>query len=62
VILADEPTANLDSRTADGILDLMIALNRERSVSLLLATHDPRVVALAHRVVTLRDGRIEAGA
>ena len=62
VILADEPTANLDSKTADGILDLMTALNRERRVSLLLATHDPRVVALAHRVVTLRDGRIEDGA
>jgi putative ABC transport system ATP-binding protein len=58
VVFADEPTANLDSKTADEILDLMRALNEERGVAFLFATHDPRVVARARRVVSLRDGRI----
>ncbi len=58
VVLADEPTASLDTGTSDGILDLMGELNRERGVAFVVATHDPRVVAKAQRVVTLRDGRI----
>jgi putative ABC transport system ATP-binding protein len=58
VVLADEPTANLDSGTASGILDLIRDLNERRGVAFLLATHDPRVVERARRVVTLRDGRI----
>jgi putative ABC transport system ATP-binding protein len=58
VVLADEPTANLDTKTADGILDLMRALNLERGVAFVVATHDPRVVARSSRVITLRDGRI----
>lgn len=58
VVLADEPTANLDTRTAGEILDLMRGLNEEQQVSFILATHDPRVVARASRVVTLEDGRI----
>jgi putative ABC transport system ATP-binding protein len=59
VVFADEPTANLDSKTADEILELMRALNEERGVAFLFATHDPRVVARARRVVSLKDGRIE---
>jgi putative ABC transport system ATP-binding protein len=62
VVLADEPTANLDSETAAGVLDLMRDLNTERRVSFVVATHDPRVVARAGRVVALRDGRIVDGA
>ncbi len=58
VIFADEPTANLDTHTADTILDLMQQLNRERGVAFVIATHDPRVITRAGRVVTLRDGRI----
>ena len=58
VIFADEPTANLDTHTADTILDLMQQLNRERGVAFVIATHDPRVVARAGRAITLRDGRI----
>ena len=58
VIFADEPTANLDTRTADTILDLMQQLNREQGVAFVIATHDPRVMARAGRVLTLRDGRI----
>ncbi len=59
VIFADEPTASLDSKTADVILDLMQTLNRERGVAFVFATHDPRVVERAQRVINLHDGRIE---
>jgi len=57
VVLADEPTANLDSVTAEEILDLMRDLNTGRGVAFLFATHDPRVVSRAKRVVSLQDGR-----
>ena len=58
VILDDEPTANLDTKTADDVLDLMSRINEERRVAFVLSSHDPRVVARAQRVLTLRDGRI----
>jgi putative ABC transport system ATP-binding protein len=58
VILADEPTANLDTKTADEVLDLMARINEERQVAFVLSSHDPRVVARAQRVLTLRDGRL----
>jgi putative ABC transport system ATP-binding protein len=61
VILADEPTANLDTRTADDVLDLMAAINEEREVAFVLSSHDPRVVRRARRVLTLHDGRIRDG-
>ncbi|HEY6928285.1 MAG TPA: ABC transporter ATP-binding protein [Thermoanaerobaculia bacterium] len=60
VVFADEPTANLDSATADEILDLMRGLSETSGVAFLFATHDPRVVARARRVITLHDGRIES--
>jgi putative ABC transport system ATP-binding protein len=60
VVFADEPTANLDSRTAEEILDLMRGLCDSRRVAFLFATHDPRVVARARRVVSLHDGRVES--
>jgi putative ABC transport system ATP-binding protein len=59
IVFADEPTANLDSHTAEEILDLMRKINEESSVAFLFATHDPRVVARARRVVLLHDGRVE---
>jgi putative ABC transport system ATP-binding protein len=59
VVLADEPTANLDSDTADRLLLLMEQLNRERGVTFIFATHDPRVMAHARRVVRIVDGRVE---
>ena len=58
VILADEPTANLDSKTADEVLDLMTRINEERGVAFVLSSHDPRVVARARRTLTLKDGRV----
>jgi len=60
VVFADEPTANLDSHTAEGILDLMREVCASGGVAFLFATHDPRVVARARRVVSLHDGRIES--
>ena len=60
VVFADEPTANLDSRTADEILNLMRRFNESYSVAFLFATHDPRVVERARRIVKLHDGAIES--
>ena len=59
VVLADEPTANVDSTTADALLEMMETLNREQQVTFLFSTHDPRVMARARRLVRLVDGRIE---
>ena len=58
LVLADEPTANLDTESALGLLDLMGELNREEAVTFLFSTHDSRVVERARRTVTLRDGRV----
>jgi len=58
VVLADEPTANLDSENAARLLDLMERLNRERGLTFLFATHDPRVMARARRIVRVEDGRV----
>jgi putative ABC transport system ATP-binding protein len=58
IVLADEPTASLDSRTAAEILDLMRQMNKERGTAFVFATHDPRVIDQARRVVVLRDGEI----
>lgn len=57
-ILADEPTANLDSAAAGNLLDIMARLNREEGITFVFSTHDQRVIDRAHRVVTLVDGAI----
>src|SRR5690242_5380726 len=59
LLIADEPTGNLDSANGAHILDLLKTLHRETGVSILLATHAPEVAALAHRIVCMKDGRIE---
>jgi putative ABC transport system ATP-binding protein len=59
VILADEPTANLDSQTAKGLLDLMHRLNRQHHTTFIFSSHDPLVISRARRIVRLRDGRLE---
>ena len=57
-ILADEPTANLDSRSAGNLLDIMEKLNKEEKITFIFSTHDPRVMNKARRVVLLEDGKI----
>ena len=61
VILADEPTANLDSRRAREVLGLLAALGRDRGAAVLLATHDPHAAAFADTVLALRDGTLLRG-
>jgi putative ABC transport system ATP-binding protein len=58
VLLADEPTGNLDSATGRQIIELLIGLNRDYGSTLVLVTHDPDVAARADRIVMLQDGRV----
>ncbi len=60
LVLADEPTANLDSHTGAALLDLMKELNEEKSVTFIFSTHDPMVMERARRVVPIKDGKIES--
>ncbi len=60
LVLADEPTANLDSATGEGLLDMMAQLNEERGATFVFSTHDPIVIERARRLVRLRDGRVES--
>jgi putative ABC transport system ATP-binding protein len=60
IILADEPTANLDSSNAFHLLDMMEQLNSEKSITFLFSTHDPQVMERAHRLIRLHDGAIVA--
>ncbi|HWS00737.1 MAG TPA: ABC transporter ATP-binding protein [Prolixibacteraceae bacterium] len=57
-VLADEPTANLDSKSAENLLMIMEKLNREENITFIFSTHDARVVAKARRVITLEDGKV----
>jgi len=58
MILADEPTANLDTANGEAVMETMVRLNKETGVTFIFATHDPRVIKYARRVITLRDGVI----
>lgn len=58
-VLADEPTANLDSAAAGNLLDIMEKLNREENMTFIFSTHDQRVIARARRVITLVDGQVK---
>jgi putative ABC transport system ATP-binding protein len=58
MVLADEPTANLDSETAHRLLELMARLNRHHGITFLFSTHDPAVMQAARRLVRLHDGRV----
>jgi len=59
IILADEPTGNLDSKSGAEIMDLLIELNEEKKVTLVLVTHDPQIASRAQRIIHLMDGRVE---
>ncbi len=59
-ILADEPTANLDSKSTETLLDIMERLNKEENITFIFSTHDARVVNKAHRIITIEDGLIKS--
>jgi putative ABC transport system ATP-binding protein len=59
IIMADEPTGNLDSKVGQEIMDLLLNLNKERGTTLIIVTHDPRVAAQAGRTIHVRDGVVE---
>lgn len=61
IVLADEPTANLDSKTGEGVLRLMKRINEVEGTTFIFSTHDPRVMQMADRVVRLSDGRLVVG-
>ena len=58
LVLADEPTANLDSKTSDGLMELFVELNETHGTTFVIATHDQRVMAYARRLIRMLDGRI----
>jgi putative ABC transport system ATP-binding protein len=58
IVLADEPTGNLDSRTSIEVMDIFQRLNRERGITIALVTHEPDIAQFANRVIVFRDGRI----
>jgi putative ABC transport system ATP-binding protein len=58
LVLADEPTANLDSKSGTELIDMMHRLNRERGVTFLFSSHDPKVIDRAERLIRLEDGRV----
>jgi putative ABC transport system ATP-binding protein len=60
LILADEPTGNLDSRTSVEVMEIFQRLNRERGITLVLVTHEPDIAEYAHRVVVFKDGKIKS--
>jgi putative ABC transport system ATP-binding protein len=62
IIMADEPTGNLDSKSGEEIIKLLLDLNRELGTTLIIVTHSPEVAAQAHRVLHIRDGLLEGGA
>jgi putative ABC transport system ATP-binding protein len=58
LVLADEPTANLDTENGRQVMEIMERLNADTGTTFVFATHDPRVIPFARRVVTLRDGQV----
>jgi putative ABC transport system ATP-binding protein len=58
LILADEPSANLDSKTSEEVLQVMLKMNQELGTTFIFSTHDPRVMEYARRLIEIRDGLI----
>jgi putative ABC transport system ATP-binding protein len=62
ILMADEPTGNLDSRSGCEIMDLLLELNRDKGVTVIVVTHDPEIGAETNRIIKLKDGYLESGA
>jgi len=61
IVMADEPTGNLDSKSGDEIMKLLLGMNRDRGVTLIIVTHDPEIAKHTQRIVHIRDGKEEKG-
>ena len=59
IILADEPTGNLDTKSGDEIMEILLSLNKERGTTLIIVSHDPDVAAQTQRIIHIRDGVVE---
>ena len=59
IIMADEPTGNLDSKSGDELMELLLNLNKERGTTLIIVTHDPEIAEHTQRVIHIRDGVVE---
>jgi putative ABC transport system ATP-binding protein len=59
IVMADEPTGNLDTKSGDEIMELLLNLNKERSTTLIIVTHDPEIAEMTQRVINIRDGVVE---
>ena len=59
IVMADEPTGNLDTQSGDEIMELLLNLNRDRGTTLIIVTHDPEVAEHTQRVIRIRDGVVE---
>jgi len=59
IILADEPTANLDRKTGEDIIEILKNMNEEKDVTIICATHDKKIISNSDKVIWLRDGKIE---
>ncbi len=60
IIMADEPTGNLDTKTGEEVMELLLNLNRDTGTTLIIVSHDPEIVHLADRIIYIRDGRVES--
>ncbi len=59
IVMADEPTGNLDTKSGDEVMEILLKMNEERDTTLIIVTHDPEIAAYTQRVVNIRDGKVE---